>query len=103
MFSFNLWSGWHPLGFLPAFAGTTAYDLLDHLTSNVMLPIGGFALSLFAGWALPQAVLAEELLLGNFAGTERIRCRSRCWRRNCGLGRAGRGCCAASCGMSCRR
>lgn len=64
VFSFNLWSGWHPLGFLPAFAGYTAYDLLDHLTSNVMLPIGGFALSLFAGWALPQAVLAEELRLG---------------------------------------
>ena len=64
MFSFNLWSGWHPLGFLPAFAGTTAYDLLDHLTSNVMLPIGGFAIALFAGWALPQSVLAEELRLG---------------------------------------
>jgi NSS family neurotransmitter:Na+ symporter len=64
VFSFNRWSDWHPLGFLPAFAGYTAYDLLDHLTSNVMLPIGGFAIALFAGWALPQAVLAEELRLG---------------------------------------
>jgi NSS family neurotransmitter:Na+ symporter len=51
VFSFNLWSHWTP----------TAFDLLDNLTSNVMLPAGGLALALFAGWALPKALLAEEL------------------------------------------
>jgi NSS family neurotransmitter:Na+ symporter len=51
VFSFNLWSHWKP----------TAFETLDHLTSNVLLPISGFAMALFAGWALPKAVLAEEL------------------------------------------
>jgi neurotransmitter:Na+ symporter, NSS family len=51
VFSFNLWSHWQP----------TPFDLLDHLTSNVLLPVGGLALALFAGWALPKAVLQEEL------------------------------------------
>ena len=32
VFSFNLWSGWHPLGFIPAFAGKTC------LTSSTMHP-----------------------------------------------------------------
>jgi len=51
VFSFNLWSHWEP----------TAFEALDHLTSNVLLPISGLAMALFAGWALPKAVLAEEL------------------------------------------
>jgi NSS family neurotransmitter:Na+ symporter len=51
VFSFNLWSHWKP----------TPFEALDHLTSNVLLPISGFAMALFAGWALPKAVLAEEL------------------------------------------
>jgi NSS family neurotransmitter:Na+ symporter len=70
--SFNLWVAWHPLAALPAFAQATAFDLLDHLTSNLMLPIGGFGLCVFAGWALPASLLAEELRLGQ-AGAARLR------------------------------
>ena len=51
VFSFNLWSHWTP----------SAFDLLDDFTSNVMLPAGGLALALFAGWALPRAFLVDEL------------------------------------------
>jgi NSS family neurotransmitter:Na+ symporter len=51
VFSFNRWSHWTP----------TAFELLDDFTSNVMLPAGGLALALFAGWALPRAFLADEL------------------------------------------
>jgi NSS family neurotransmitter:Na+ symporter len=51
VFSFNRWSDWQP----------TPYELVDHLTSNVMLPAGGLALALFAGWALPRKFLVEEL------------------------------------------
>jgi NSS family neurotransmitter:Na+ symporter len=52
--SFNRLAHWTP----------TPFDLIDYLTSNLMLPIGGFALALFAGWVLPAALLAEELHLG---------------------------------------
>jgi NSS family neurotransmitter:Na+ symporter len=67
VFSFNLWAAWHPLGALADFADATAFDLLDHLTSNLLLPLAGIAISLFAGWALPESLLREELRLGAFA------------------------------------
>ncbi len=38
--SFNLWAGWHPLGFLPLFADKTVFDCLDYVTSNILLPVG---------------------------------------------------------------
>jgi NSS family neurotransmitter:Na+ symporter len=63
LFSFNIWSGWHPLAAFPGFAQASIFDLLDELTSNVMLPLGGFALAIFAGWALPPRILDQELSL----------------------------------------
>src|SRR5262247_2850639 len=65
--SFNAWATWFPLAALPSFAKSTVFDLLDHLTSNVMLPIAGFALALFVGWSLPSRFLVEELQLGGAA------------------------------------
>jgi neurotransmitter:Na+ symporter, NSS family len=62
--SFNLWANWYPLAGLGGFATATFFDLLDGLTSNVLLPLGGFALALFAGWAIPNRLLQEELRLG---------------------------------------
>lgn len=61
--SFNRWAVWFPLDMVDRFATATVYDLLDYLTSNVLLPIGGLALALFAGWALPTRMLEEELSL----------------------------------------
>jgi neurotransmitter:Na+ symporter, NSS family len=62
--SFNLWSDWYPLAAVQGFGTATFFDLIDHLTSNVLLPIGGFALALFAGWAIPARFLREQLRLG---------------------------------------
>jgi neurotransmitter:Na+ symporter, NSS family len=62
--SFNAWSEWHPLWFLPGLGEATWFEVIDHLTSNVMLPVGGFALAIFAGWILPGHVLQRELQLG---------------------------------------
>ena len=61
LLSFNLWAGWHPLAGVPGFAQATLYDLIDELTSNVLLPLGGLAIAVFAGWALPARALAAEL------------------------------------------
>lgn len=61
VFSFNLWREVYPLAAVPGFAKATFYDLLDHLTSNLLLPLGGLGLAILAGWALPQTVLAGEL------------------------------------------
>ena len=42
-------------------------EFLDQLTSNIMLPAGALALSLFSGWALPERLLGEELRLTSAA------------------------------------
>jgi NSS family neurotransmitter:Na+ symporter len=62
--SFNLWSAWHPLVMIPGLANANWFEALDHVTSNVMLPAGGFALALFAGWIVPERLLREELCIG---------------------------------------
>ena len=69
IFSFNLWADWHPLAALPGFAQATLFDLLDYITSNVLLPVGGFALAIFAGWVVPVRTLIAELGLSSTGGT----------------------------------
>ena len=65
--SFNVWAEWFPLSSIPGFARATWFDLIDHLTSNVLLPIGGFGIAVFVGWAVPRSMLASELRLGRTA------------------------------------
>lgn len=59
--SFNLWAAWRPLAGVPGLAEANWFEALDHVTSNVMLPVAGFALALFAGWIMPERLLREEL------------------------------------------
>jgi NSS family neurotransmitter:Na+ symporter len=66
--SFNVWSDWHPFGAVVGFETATVFDLLDYLTSNILLPIGGLAIALFAGWAIPERMLVEELGLSPAGG-----------------------------------
>ena len=61
--SFNAWAGWFPLSFLPGLGRATVFDVLDHLTSNLMLPVGGLALAVFGGRIMPARFLADELAL----------------------------------------
>jgi NSS family neurotransmitter:Na+ symporter len=65
--SFNDWQDWYPLSGLEGFRTATFFDVLDHATSNILLPLGGLAISLFAGWAIPQRFLVEELRLSQQA------------------------------------
>ena len=45
--------------------GKTFFDLIDFLTSNVMLPLGGLFIALFAGWAMTRAAVFEELAIAH--------------------------------------
>ena len=65
--SFNLWAEWFPLAAVPGFARATWFDLIDHLTSNVLLPIAGFGIAVFVGWIVPRSMVANELRLGKAA------------------------------------
>jgi len=63
VFSFNLWSAWRPLGFIPRFADTGYFALLDYLTANIMMPLGGLLLALFVGWRVAPKAIKHELLI----------------------------------------
>ncbi len=56
--SFNLWSGEEYQLF-----GKTFFDLLDYLTANIMLPLGGLLIALFAGWQMKRHSCAEEMAM----------------------------------------
>ncbi len=55
-FSFNIWSE------ITVF-DKNIFDLLDYLTANLMLPIGGFCIAVFAGWVMQKTHSREELEL----------------------------------------
>ncbi|HEY9118427.1 MAG TPA: sodium-dependent transporter, partial [Marinobacter sp.] len=59
--SFNVWEDLHPLGFIAIFEGKTVFDLLDFLVSNLMMPLGGLAIALFAGWAMKREGLPSDI------------------------------------------
>jgi NSS family neurotransmitter:Na+ symporter len=62
--SFNVWADWFPLGMLPTYERATIFDLMDRLTSNAMLPIGGLVIAIFVGWRLGDRLIRGELDLG---------------------------------------
>lgn len=58
--SFNSWSN------LTIF-GKTFFDVLDYLTSNIMLPLGGVLMAIFAGWLMKKSASHDELAIGETA------------------------------------
>lgn len=65
VFSFNLWAGWFPLGRFERFRSSTVFDLIDYLTSNLLLPLGGLLIAVFVGWVLSSDTARDELGLGD--------------------------------------
>ncbi|MFP3977668.1 MULTISPECIES: sodium-dependent transporter [Marinobacter] len=61
--SLNLWSGFAPLGWITMLEGKTIFDLLDFFTANIMLPLGGLLVAVFAGWIMSRKAMEEELAL----------------------------------------
>ncbi|VAX08129.1 Sodium-dependent transporter, SNF family [hydrothermal vent metagenome] len=60
--SFSSWA------FVFEFAGKTKengfFDILDILTANIMLPLGGLAMAIFAGWFMSKRSTVDELGMG---------------------------------------
>lgn len=55
VFSFNIWSTAYVVGEM------TVFDFVDYVSQNIMLPLGGLLIALFAVWKLPKALLIEQL------------------------------------------
>jgi len=54
--SFSSWSGFKLFD-------RTFFDLLDFITANIMLPLGGLFIALFVGWAMARKASTEELAM----------------------------------------
>jgi len=54
VFSFNIGADWKLFD-------KTFFDLLDYLTANIMLPLGGLFIALFAGWLMSWESTEDEL------------------------------------------
>ena len=70
--SLNVWSGFHPLGFIERFEGKTLFDLYDFLTANIMLPLGALLMAVFAGWIMSRKDTEEELSMDSGYGLWRL-------------------------------
>jgi NSS family neurotransmitter:Na+ symporter len=53
LLSLNAWSGF-------TLFGKGILDLFDYLTANVLLPLGGLLIAIFAGWILDEQVSRSE-------------------------------------------
>ena len=47
-----------------AFFGLNIFDLMDWISANLFLPIGGLFIALFVGWYLGRKKVAEEIAKG---------------------------------------
>ncbi|MGM0553723.1 MAG: sodium-dependent transporter [Pseudomonadota bacterium] len=56
LLSLNVWSGYtlFEMGIL---------DLLDYVTANILLPLGGFLIAMFVGWRMTERSVQSELRL----------------------------------------
>jgi NSS family neurotransmitter:Na+ symporter len=63
--SFNLWSDLKPLSGIRVFKDSTVFDLLDYLTANIMLPLGGLLIAVFAVWKMSRESSVDELGMGD--------------------------------------
>lgn len=55
VFSFNIWSDVKPL------FNKTFFELIDYLTSNIMLPLGGLFIAIFVAWFMKRQFITEDL------------------------------------------
>lgn len=59
--SFNRWSGWFPFEWVPGLQGKTVFGVLDHVSANILLPLGALLTSVFVGWRVRHSIVADEL------------------------------------------
>ena len=60
VFSFNIWKE-KTLSVPYLFENLTFFDTLDYLTANIMLPLGGLFIAIFAAWVMRKESSKEEL------------------------------------------
>ncbi|MEX2494563.1 MAG: sodium-dependent transporter, partial [Woeseia sp.] len=65
VFSFNIWKGFTPLEMLRPFQGKTMFDIFEYMAVNVMMPLNGLIIAVFAGWLMSKRSIVDELGMAN--------------------------------------
>ena len=55
VFSFNIWADLKPV------FGLNFFDLVDQISSNVLLPLGGLLIAIFIAWRLPRETVLGQI------------------------------------------
>lgn len=65
--SFGSWSG-------VTLFGKTVFDIMDYLSANILLPLGGLLIAVYVSWILPKAKVIDEFYRGlpNTQGKEKF-------------------------------
>ena len=58
--SFNIWQDFKPMDFIPLLSDKTIFDLMDFVVSNLLLPLNGLLIALFASWALCRKTMLDQ-------------------------------------------
>lgn len=62
VFSFNIWSDFHPLDFIPGFGDMTFFTLITTGIDTLVLPIGALLIAWFAGRVLSRQAVLDEMV-----------------------------------------
>ena len=46
---------------IPGFADKNIFDTFDYVSSNLLLPLGALATSIFIGWFASRAIVLDQL------------------------------------------
>ena len=61
VFSFNILRDVAPLDMFAVFRGKTFFDLFEYVTVNIMMPVNGMLIAIFAGWLMSKKSILDEL------------------------------------------
>ena len=62
--SFNVLGDFHPLAAIEMFSGKTIFGLYVYFVTNLLMPIGGILIAVFAGWLMKRHFTCDELFYG---------------------------------------
>ncbi len=65
VFSHNIWADFKPLSFIPVFADSTIFRLIDYFVVNNLMMLSAFTIALFVGWVMSQEATMEEMGVGD--------------------------------------
>jgi len=64
LLSFNVLGDFHPLGFISMFSEKTFFSLYVYFVTNLLMPVGGILITVFAGWLMKRQFTRDELFDG---------------------------------------